>query len=709
MQNATPKRGSRSGPIFQPSPIRRLTRAAALTGLTMLGLSGVAAQAAELQEPQVLASVGGVLDLLMVAQPSTLTTLTPQKPEGFTYSVCRRPTNGAQVCPPAPPGTIPYAGPRLSLLPGDTLKIHLINKLPPLTDSKHAVNPEEQNPSHAYLALNPTNIHTHGLLVSPHYPSATDPTYGDNIYVMTFNSANGTPSFTAAMHADVRMDATDYSIKIPANHPSGLYWIHPHVHGIALNQISSGLAGMLTVGAVSDYVCNNANCASFASQLNIRHINFKDLQVLGNGQRYDQPDPAMCLSPTTGGLVTPASQGFCPGQNFSANGGPDYTGAKWFFPVNGQPFPTITVAQQGGEIWRMLNASGSITYNLSLRETARNANMVFQILSIDGVSVDGGANANGGRRFRAVACPGLGAAANGDAPAPTCADQLLMMPSSRVEIWVAYRDASGRITTPPNGATAILETAGFNSGPAGDTWPAVQLAQVNFPQSPAVNAPAYLTVSAPPASLSNPLQLSQDINQASANAGVNPANCAPLAAGHRRRVYFNVPSDYADLFGLGYEEVDQNGTPVPGTFVDVHEFNSATPTVCLPLGTDNAAVTERWELVNLAGEDHNFHIHQTKFKVVSMPTQNGTSIQAGNNGQPVLLDNIPVVHATGGSSAVSSGGCASVSEWKNGACNSTPTVVDIPFYVAGDYVYHCHILEHEDGGMMARIRVLAKQ
>jgi FtsP/CotA-like multicopper oxidase with cupredoxin domain len=33
-------------------------------------------------------------------------------------------------------------------------------------------------------------------------------------------------------------------------------------------------------------------------------------------------------------------------------------------------------------------------------------------------------------------------------------------------------------------------------------------------------------------------------------------------------------------------------------------------------------------------------------------------------------------------------------------------VVEIPFAVAGDFVYHCHILEHEDGGMMAAVRVV---
>jgi hypothetical protein len=33
-------------------------------------------------------------------------------------------------------------------------------------------------------------------------------------------------------------------------------------------------------------------------------------------------------------------------------------------------------------------------------------------------------------------------------------------------------------------------------------------------------------------------------------------------------------------------------------------------------------------------------------------------------------------------------------------------VVDVPFSELGEFVFHCHILEHEDGGMMAKIRVV---
>jgi FtsP/CotA-like multicopper oxidase with cupredoxin domain len=39
------------------------------------------------------------------------------------------------------------------------------------------------------------------------------------------------------------------------------------------------------------------------------------------------------------------------------------------------------------------------------------------------------------------------------------------------------------------------------------------------------------------------------------------------------------------------------------------------------------------------------------------------------------------------------------------SASCSPSTVEIPFTIAGDFVYHCHILEHEDGGMMARIRV----
>ncbi len=51
-------------------------------------------------------------------------------------------------------------------------------------------------------------------------------------------------------------------------------------------------------------------------------------------------------------------------------------------------------------------------------------------------------------------------------------------------------------------------------------------------------------------------------------------------------------------------------------------------------------------------------------------------------------------------------GVCSVEQWRNGSCASQTVTLDIPFSQIGDFVYHCHILEHEDGGMMAKITVV---
>jgi len=197
-------------------------------------------------------------------------------------------------------------------------------------------------------------------------------------------------------------------------------------------------------------------------------------------------------------------------------------------------------------------------------------------------------------------------------------------------------------------------------------------------------------------------------------AAAPPANCmVSLASGHRRRIYYGVPAGTADGFGLGYEEIDQNGVPVPGTFIDIKSFDPANSIVCLQLGFGNKPVKEVWELINVSSEDHNFHIHQTKFRVLedlsvqsTRRTFNGRA-NASMSLLPfpkaaVLHDNIPLP---------SDPSCdGSVASWRGPAptCLAKPVVVEIAFSQIGDFVYHCHILEHEDGGMMAKMTVIGR-
>ena len=132
-------------------------------------------------------------------------------------------------------------------------------------------------------------------------------------------------------------------------------------------------------------------------------------------------------------------------------------------------------------------------------------------------------------------------------------------------------------------------------------------------------------------------------------------------------------------------------SPVPGTFRDIAAFDPSSISVCLPLGPGNKPVTEEWELVNVSGEAHNFHIHQAKFYVLP---QNAPPGDAGK-----LMDNVSLPN--GGATCD-----GTVATWRSGRCKVASVVVRIPFSEPGDFMYHCHIGEHQDSGMMARIRVI---
>jgi FtsP/CotA-like multicopper oxidase with cupredoxin domain len=121
---------------------------------------------------------------------------------------------GYRLAPRTYEGGIP--GPTLRVQPGDTIRLTLINDLLPNRDSVPA---NGDVPHH----FNTTNIHFHGMHVSP-------AGIADNVL--------------RSMEPGARYDV---EIAIPDDHPRGTYWYHPHHHGSADVQISSGMAGALIV------------------------------------------------------------------------------------------------------------------------------------------------------------------------------------------------------------------------------------------------------------------------------------------------------------------------------------------------------------------------------------------------------------------------------------------------------------------------------
>jgi FtsP/CotA-like multicopper oxidase with cupredoxin domain len=143
------------------------------------------APAADFVDPPVFASAHGVLDLLMIAMPQPVPSLSFQPPTGpalnpvgWVYRICPRATAiPVNQCPAGSPTVSNYGGIRLALQKGDQLKIRLVNRLPLLPDPTkvtHSVAPGGGN-----LPLNLTNLHTHGLVVQSRAPTLGDTTFGD--------------------------------------------------------------------------------------------------------------------------------------------------------------------------------------------------------------------------------------------------------------------------------------------------------------------------------------------------------------------------------------------------------------------------------------------------------------------------------------------------------------------------------------------------
>lgn len=119
-------------------------------------------------------------------------------------------------------------GRTLRVKAGDTIRLGLHNKLPydPLQEICTSIPSEEDNTPRGF---NVTNMHVHGVHVSPKSPA-------DNIFTL------------------VRFQESEqYIYNIPSDHPPGTYFYHAHFHGSVALQVASGMTGALIIeGPIDD-------------------------------------------------------------------------------------------------------------------------------------------------------------------------------------------------------------------------------------------------------------------------------------------------------------------------------------------------------------------------------------------------------------------------------------------------------------------------
>ena len=653
-------------------------------------------------------------------------------------------------------GSVELMPPVISVATGSTLRIHYRNELT-TADVTGNRRPTE------------SNLHTHGLLVSP--KGTQSGTFGDCIFVMasTFGSGasehprgTGDPCSVDRSAALMRSEDGDihYSYVIPRDHPSGMYWFHPHPHGLSEGQVANGLAGLLSVGDIWDTAYVNCRvtaaldaaglgaCRDQQAQreelqaerdhpLTVRYLAFKDIQVskVKGSSRFRllefplRPDASdrsaseafaeatdarknRCgkLEVGTGGEVQIPEGVAAPGQCWHK----EHPDERWVFTVSGQVHPRITVKANQAEVWYLANISADVTYRLRLETLEQKPRrLAFDVRALDGAALPPDRT---NRRHT----------------------EIVLMPGARVEALVRRCvGASSECVDPSERVEARLRTVGMATGidvDSGDQWPAVDLASVVFEAAPGAR-PVRIQNPAPVESaMSSAPPIARPLTASSSGCdygryGAGPADFR-IDSNLVRLIRFNnrdFGEQGGELFGIHVENFRmrdgadrsvavsdllaegrlESGLKPPSRIASVSledpcwraattatEFARFYPAFRMdgpPNLTAAWGAREYWLLVNDSDECHNFHIHQTKFLVLDGDfSASGPGAQClGDRGvappvnRNVLHDTYPLPPRS-------------------------RVLVELRFDgpKLGRFVFHCHILEHEDKGMMATIAVV---
>jgi FtsP/CotA-like multicopper oxidase with cupredoxin domain len=473
--------------------------------------------------------------------------------------------------------------PTLRVNPGDQLIIHFTNDIPAGSSAAKAaaampgmtMTPDATTVTDCNattMTAVSTNLHFHGMNVSP-------ACHQDEV-----------------IHTIIQPGQEfDYTVQIPANEPSGMYWYHPHPHGFSEKQLLGGATGVIIVEGIQNF---NPVVVGLPERILV----LRD-QPLQPGEAGKAGAPAHDLSLNDVPVTFPA-----------------YTPSLIEVPASTSGAPVK-------EFWRVANTASDTL--VDLQYVVNGVAQAVQVVAIDGVPLtDGSGN-----------------------PTTSSMTSLVLGTGARAEFIV---------TTPEAGQKAQLIAQGWNNGTLGtinlDYDPTRPLA--NIVASASTTDGGLPTASLAPARIPAATRSAPPLR-------FNALNTATPTV--TRNLYFsvNLNANPAQFF-----------ITVAGQTPAIFNMN-APPSIVTRVGT-----VEQWTVENQSPMDHAFHIHQIHFRTLAI------------NGNPVTdyteRDTIDVPHWTG-----------------SGPYPSVTLLMDFTDPgIVGTFVYHCHILNHEDLGMMGAIQVL---
>ena len=503
----------------------------------------------------------------------------------FSYQTVTDSASRTLYCFMTPSG---QENPTLYVKPGDHLVITVTNNTPAL-GFMMMIDPPNCGPGGNQMTFSSLNIHYHGTNTSP-------TCHSDEVIKTLINSGQ----------------TFQYNVAFPSNEPPGLYWYHPHVHGVAEKAVLGGASGAIVVEGIEDV-------QPAVSDLRQRILVIRDqptiqfqLQMLGEspgGTPNGIPFQDLTINNITTNTTTDTTQN----------------------PPVTTYTPAILQMKEGEkEFWRVTNSTADTI--LDLQEQFDGEPQTLRLVAIDGVAVNSqdGTEPSGLMPVKHFRLP----------------------PASRVEFIANAPPASVSL--------AQLVTLNILTGQNGD----------DDPNRPLFNIQVVAG--------ENGAETAAD-DRVGQFTALNPNQkrfaglaTAPIAV--KRVVFFDEIQPTQFFMAVeGQPEVVFNP--------------NAAPAITATQGT-----VEEWTVENHALENHEFHFHQLHFLLES---QNNFKINNDQEAPAITGQYLDMVE---------------VPSWDGISGHPFPSVtirIDFRGLDVGDFVFHCHILNHEDLGMMNIIRVVA--
>jgi len=178
---------------------------------------------------------------------------------------------------------------------------------------------------------NMTNLHFHGLHVSPNAPQDD---------VLTMMAMPG--------------ESLHYVVSIPLDQPPGLYWYHTHPHGESYQQDLDGMSGAIVIDGMERYVPKVRKLRERILVLRDEVVNKDDPVGADLRRRVGIPENGCSTSTAV---------------------------PERIFTVNGVLRPAIDIAPGERQFWRIVNASPDLYADLKI-DTEK-----FEIVALDGMPI----------------------------------------------------------------------------------------------------------------------------------------------------------------------------------------------------------------------------------------------------------------------------------------------------------------------------------